>query len=135
MLHLEEDPATQETYAKLYDRADVTVYDSYLLVFQYATRHSLTKTAFNELLQLISVHLPTSAPFPKSVHRIQSFFQDLFPHTAPVVHEFCSFCLSPLSGDEICSTPNCRGIDKGQFTSLPLTPQLKKMMEGTYSLL
>ena len=51
VLDLEEDPATQEAYAKLYDRADVTVYDSYLL----------TKTAFNKLLQLISVHLPASA--------------------------------------------------------------------------
>lgn len=100
---LEEDSAIREAHAKLYEMADVTVYDSYLLAFQYATRHSLTKTAFAELLQLISVHLPTSAPFPKSTHRIKSFFQGLFPHAAPVVHEFCSFCLSPLSGDGICS--------------------------------
>ena len=129
---LEEYSSTREAYAKLYRMADVTIYDSYLLAFQYATRHSLTKTAFAELLQLISVHLPASAPFPKSVHRIKTFFSDLFPHASPVVHEFCSFCLSPLSGDEVCSMPNCRGVDKGQFISLPLGPQLKKLMEGMY---
>ena len=132
---MEEDSATREANAKLYAIADVSVYDSYLLTFQYATRHSLTKTAFAELLQLISVHLPTMAPFPKSVHRIKSFFQDLFSHTNPNVHEFCSFCLSPLSGDEVCSTPHCRGVDKGQFITLPLAPQLKKMMEGMNALM
>ena len=34
VLDLEEDPATQDAYAKLYDRTDVTSYDSYLLAFQ-----------------------------------------------------------------------------------------------------
>lgn len=47
---LEEDSSTREAYTKLYRMADVTIYDSYLLAFQYATRHSLTKTAFAELL-------------------------------------------------------------------------------------
>lgn len=81
MSDLEEDSAIKDVYAKLYEMADVTVYDSYLLAFQYATRHSLTKTAFAELLQLLSVHLPTSAPFPKSVHRINFFFFKIYFRT------------------------------------------------------
>ena len=32
-----EDSSTREAYSKLYKMADVTVYDSYLLPFQYAT--------------------------------------------------------------------------------------------------
>ena len=127
---LEEDSAIREANAKLYELADVTVYDSYLLAFQYATRHSLTKTAFAELLQLISMHLPTSAPFPKCAQDKEIF--SIFISTHHSCYSRVLLRLSPLSGDGICSTPDCHGVDKGQFISLPLAPQLKKMMEGMH---
>ena len=44
----------------LYDGADITVFQSYFLLFQYAVGHSLTSKAFSELLQLLTVRRSTS---------------------------------------------------------------------------
>lgn len=45
----------------LYPDSQLSSFQSLLLVFQYAIRHSLIKKAFTELLQLLSVHLPPGA--------------------------------------------------------------------------
>ena len=118
---------------KLYESADVTVFESYLLAFQYAIRHRLTKTAFTELLQLIAVHLPSSTQYPKSVSTVKGFSLELFPYANPIMHKFCTYCLSTTVGDcDLCSTPDCQGDELGQFISVPLAPQLKNMMESKY---
>lgn len=57
----------------LYPGSHVSVFQSQLLVFQYALRHGLTTKAFTELLQLLSVHLPQNAAIPKSVHSLKRF--------------------------------------------------------------
>ena len=115
----------------LYEGADITIFESYLLALQYATRHSLTKKAFEELLQLISIYIPASAQAPRSCHKLKRFFCGLFPGTSPIVHYYCSFCHSRLLEQESnCSTNGCPGNDKGQFISVPLGPQIKRIMEG-----
>ena len=53
----------------LYDGARINVIDSYILMLQYALKHSLTKKAFEKLIKLISVNLPTDANMPKSIHQ------------------------------------------------------------------
>lgn len=45
----------------LYDGAELSVFDSYLLLYQYAIRHSITQKAFSELITLVSAHLPKEA--------------------------------------------------------------------------
>lgn len=114
----------------LYDNAEISVFESHLLCFQFAIRHSLTAKAFSELLQLLSVHLPSSSMAPKSIYQLKSFFLNLFPHASPTVHSYCAFCLS-LCGDEgFCSTERCEGGSKEEFISIALTPQLKRIIEG-----
>ena len=49
------------------------LFESHLLCFQFAIRHSLTAKVFSELLQLLLVHLPSSSMAPKSIHRLKSF--------------------------------------------------------------
>ena len=51
---LDED---NELKAPLYDGADVSVLDSYLLVYQLALKHGLSKIAIDELIRLLSTHL------------------------------------------------------------------------------
>ena len=70
----------------LYDGSEITVFDSYFLVFQFAVRHSLTGTAFSELLQLIKVHLPPSSRAAKSLFILKNYFLKLFPHSQCVSH-------------------------------------------------
>ena len=115
----------------LYEGADITVFESYLLAFQYATRHSLTKKAFEELLQLISIHIPPSAQAPRSVYQLKRFFCGMFPSASPTIHYYCTFCQSKLTEQESnCTTNGCPGKEKGQFISVPLGPQIKRIMEG-----
>ena len=106
----------------LYQGAGLTVFQSYLLVFQYAVRHSLTTKAFTELLMLLSVHAPQGAHVPKSVHKLKSFFVQAFPeakmHSTPIL------LLLPK-----CTGNGCGGGPPLDFITIPLGPHIKRMME------
>ena len=62
----------------LYDRVRISVIDSYILILHYALKHSLTKKAFEELIKVISVHLPTVGNVPKSVYQFKNFSSKSF---------------------------------------------------------
>ena len=115
----------------LYQGAGLTVFQSYLLVFQYAVRHSLTTKAFTELLMLLSVHAPQGAHVPKSVHKLKSFFVQAFPEAKCIPHPYCSYCQRPLASlDTKCTGNGCGGGPPLEFITIPLGPQIKRMMEG-----
>ena len=78
------------TEALLYPGADLSTLQSYLLLFQFAIRHSLTSKAFTELLQLLIVHLPRGACIPRSVHSFKRFFVDSFPESRAIQHSYGS---------------------------------------------
>ena len=120
----------KDIHSLLYRHADVTVFQSYILAFQYSMKHSPTQSALSDLLDLIKVHLPQDTSYLKSVYEMKGFFMNLFPHAAPMIHEYCSYCLSALSSNGVCAMPNCPGTTKGQFITIPLTPQLRRMFEG-----
>lgn len=124
--------AIGDVHSLVYGHADVTVFQSYLLVFQYSMKHSLTKSALSDLLQLIKVHLPQNTSYLSSVHQMKEFFTKLLPHATPLVHQYCSYCLSALPSNGACAMANCPGTTKGQFITIPLTPQLKRIFEGVY---
>ena len=42
------------TTTPLYEESKITVFDAYLMLFHYATKHSLTQRAFTDLLQVVS---------------------------------------------------------------------------------
>ena len=103
----------------LYLNAQLTA-QSRLLVFQYSLQHSLTKKAFTELLQLLPVHLPTKAAIPSSVYGLKQEFIEAFPEAVAEQHHYCS-------------SQNCQGGSSGGaaavFITIPLRPQLKRIME------
>lgn len=111
----------------LYAEARLTSLQSSLLVFQYAIRHSLTTKAFTELLQLLSVHLPKGASIPKSVYQLKQNFLRAFPESQAILHYFCECCKTPLS---TLSSDDCGQCSPATFITVPLGPQVKKMMEG-----
>ena len=92
----------------LYDNAKISIDESHLLCFQFAIKHSLTTKAFSELLQLLTVHLPSPSMAPKSIYQLKSFFVDLFPHASPSL-SYCAVCLSLLDQEGFCSTESCQG--------------------------
>ena len=114
----------------LYEGSEMTVYESHLLLFQFAVRHGLSSKAFEELLQVVSAHLPETAKSPKSVHRLKRFFCKLFPDLRTREHQYCSCCLQLLEEGTPCDNDNCASAKIEKFITVPLKPQLKKKIEG-----
>jgi hypothetical protein len=116
---------------QLYPGAELSTFQCYLLVFQYAIQHSLTTKAFTELLQLIAVHLPKGAATPRSVHNLKRFFVESYPELQPIRHHYCSCCQRPLpSESSICSGRGCSGGNLATFITIPAGPQLKRVLKG-----
>ena len=117
----------------LYRDAELTALQSQLLIFQYAVRHSLTKKALTELLQLLSVHLPSKASIPTSVHMLKNHIIEAFPEATAEEHYYCNVCQRLLqSGTQQCQGGGCSGGSPASFITLPLGPQLKRLMEGMF---
>lgn len=121
---------TSLTASPLYETSKITVFDGYLLLFHYVTKHSLTHRAFTELLQLVSAFLPSSVQIPRSVHRLKQLFSNVFPHSQPTIHYYCDVCLASTSQGSVCTTVGCYGRRQGTFLTVSIGPQIKKMMEG-----
>ncbi len=110
----------------LYPDSALTVFQSYLLVFQYTVRHSLTSKAFAELLQFLAVHTPPGARIPKSVHMLKRFFLEAFPQAKSNTHLYCSVCQRSLpTMDSKCTGNGFSGGSPAEFITIPLGPQIK----------
>ena len=115
----------------LYAGSPISTLQSHLLIFQYAVRHGLITKAFTELLQLLLVHLPQEATIPKTVYNLKRFFVDAFPEAEAVQQYYCSLCQRPLqSQTERCFGNGCSGGNCSVFITIPVAPQIKRMMEG-----
>lgn len=131
----QEPIAKPESEQLLYDGADLTVMDSYLLLYQFSLRHCLTKQAFSELISLVDTHLPRSAKTVSSVYMIRKFFEANFNHIESVVHTYCSKG-HRLSDDSEAATTTCKNRDCGVMNSnrtflyVSIEQQLKNKLEG-----
>lgn len=124
--------SNQSNSQPLYEGApsDLTIFKSYLLLFQYAVRHSLTAKALQELLHLISVFLPSGAMLPKSVHQLKALFTELFPEQQPKLQNYCSVC-HRLYDDEGHALCTCHaGVS--QFVTVSVAAQLKSRLESKF---
>ena len=84
--------ALPEFTTSLYKGADLSVLDSYILLYEYALRHSLTKQAFAELISLVSVHLPRSAHCATTFHMLKKYFIEHFNDTSSEAKKYCTHC-------------------------------------------
>ena len=117
--------------ALLYPGSDLSTYQSNLVLFQFAIRHSLTTKAFTELLQLLCVYLPRGAAIPRSVHSLKRYFIDSFPESQARKYYYCSCCQRPLeSASARCFGTGCTGGTAAVFITVPVGTQIKRMMEG-----
>ena len=119
-----------ESKTPLYPDSQVTILDSYILLYEYSLRHSLTKEAFKELLQLITIHMPLNAKSAKSVYLLQSFFEKHFNDTKGECFYYCSKCHRSVDEGALC--PSGCSTTIGKFLYVPVEPQLKRRLEGMY---
>ena len=68
--------ALSEFHTPLYEGAELSVLDSYLLLYQYALRHCLMKQAFMELISLVDTHVPKDAKTASSLYKLRKFFEE-----------------------------------------------------------
>lgn len=118
-----------ESKTPLYPGSDVTILDSYILLYEYALRHSLTKEAFKELIQLVTVHMPSNAKSAKSVYLLQKFFEKHFNDTKGKCYYYCMKCHRTLE-DEGAQCPSGCEARINKFLYVPIEAQLKRRLEG-----
>lgn len=77
--------------------------DSYLLLYQFFLRHSLSKKVFSELISLVSVHLPemTSQKAARSLYQLRQFFVTQFSDLIASSERYCSKCHFLYESDSI----------------------------------
>lgn len=111
----------------LYDGAKLSTWDSYLLIMKYALRHSLTKQAVKDLLDLVGMHLPTTSMM--SLYRLKKFFLNLYEDISFSTHCCCSMCHSPLDDADATCRNGCDS-DSTHFLTISVEAQLKRKLEG-----
>ena len=113
----------------LYDGASIRVVDSYLLLFQFSLRHGLSGVGFQDLVKLVSVHLPiTSNGTGLSTHTLEKYFAEQL-NIKPQLKLYCDHCLRLFEDGGKC--PNDCDHGMKQFIYVPVANQLKSKLEGT----
>lgn len=113
----------------LYENAPLTILDSYLLLYQYALKNSLTKEAFSGLISLVAAHLPPNAKAATSMYRLKKFFDEKLSQVQSCHHSYCTKCLALLEDAE-CK--NDCGETIHQFLEVSLEIQLKTKLESKF---
>ena len=115
----------------LYTGAKLTVLDSYLLLYQFFLRHSLSKKAFSELITLISVHLPetTSQNAARSLYQLRQLFVTQFSDLIASPERYCSKCHFLYENDADDCPHGC-GQPFQRFWVVSIAAQIKRMLEG-----
>lgn len=117
----------EEYETPLFEGSQVTVFDSYLLLYQFSLKHSLTKLAFQELIDLVNLHLPTARI--STLYKLQKFFVEHFQLGKPISKLYCQQCHHLMKSGEStcpneCDTTTCR------FVSVPIKQQVKRILES-----
>ena len=113
----------------LYEGSDVTTWECYLRTMYFSLRHSLTKEAVKDLLELICFFVPTK--HISTVHKLKKAFLDTYEDISFSSNYCCSSCHQPFqSREDSCD----KGCDTGyiDFLTIPLEAQLRRKMQGTY---
>ena len=127
---ISNESSNDEMYQPVYPGAELTVLESYLLLFQYSLRHSLTKKAFSELLEVVGAHLPSGKM--TSSYKLTKYFSELFSDINADNHYCCSNCYQPLPNDSDTCTNECHA-NALDFIKIPIGPQIKRRLEGLYN--
>ena len=120
-----------EFHTPLYEGADLTILDSYLMLYQFALRHCITDTAFSELISLVDTHVPKDAKSATSLYKLRKFFESNFNNLGSQLYTYCTKCHRLLGDPDLTMCPSgCGGSQVNKFLYVPIQPQLKKKLEG-----
>ena len=116
----------------LYEGSNFTTWDGYLRIMNFCLRHTLTKAAVSDLLELIASLLPVAKL--TSQYKLNKTFLDMYKDIFFVTHYCCLHCHCPLDkSDSSCEN----GCNDGhiEFLSISVGPQLQRKLQGDENLL
>ena len=124
----------------LYEGTDLTVLDSYLMLYQFSLRHCLSKQAFSELILLVDTHVPKNAKSVSSLYMLKKFFEKNLNQVPCETHRYCTRChymrvTSDTDAEDArspCGNPECGEMSSNTFLYIPVDYQLKTKLEGRH---
>ncbi|KAK3909500.1 Leucine--tRNA ligase [Frankliniella fusca] len=119
----------------LYYAAPITLNESMLSILTLAFTHNLSRSCLDDVLQLVSIHCPSSNVCKDNIRLFRKHFNK--SKSLVVKHYYCTTCFETLPGrDKICIRCNeHRGV--AFFVEVPILPQLEALYgrEGFKNLL
>ena len=125
--------ACNELSEPLYSGSSLSVRDSYLLLYTFSLRHSLSKKAFAELIRLVSAHLPASMSdkAARSLYQLRKYFMTKFCDLVASPYYYCQNCHYLFTDGHIICPQDCAVcVTPHRFWVAPISAQLKRMLEG-----
>lgn len=118
----------------LYENSRQTVHSSYTLIMLFVMKHSLSRDAFSDLLNLISSHLPEPSKFTTSVYKVKETLKKGTGFKEPVIHYYCGGCQEYLHEDKTCEKVICKRNDSKveEFYDLQILDQLNSLFKGNF---
>ena len=128
----EGDENDRDELKPLYPNAPLTVAESLLLIITFAIRHTLSGSALNDLLILISLHCISPNLCRKSLHQFQHFFCSI--KNPLVYHRYCSYCFLLVDDRHTVTCPNplcSRDLTQRNscsfFIEIPIASQIRNL--------
>ena len=126
--HTSASPTTDPLDQPLYDGAQMTVWDTYLLLMQHSLRHNLTKRAFSDLLKVVGTLLPRESF--TSYYRLRKFFMNEYEDLTLSRHFCCRACHTTIDNAQSLCPNGCEGSTSIEFLAVSVEAQLKRKLQG-----
>lgn len=109
----------------LFPGGEITEVAAFVSVLSLAHKHKLTYACLTDMLELISLMLPTPNGLCMTAQQLINKFVD-FKREA-IVHKCCGFCARLLAESSQCGKEECRAanLSDALFIEVPLDEQLK----------
>lgn len=119
--------AVDPLHQPLYDGADLTLWETYMLLMQHSVWHSLTRRAFGDLLKLVGMLLTSKSKV--SYYKLQKYFLDLYGNVGFTKRYCCARCHSSLTTKE-ATCPSEYKSTPTEFLTMSVESQLTRNFEG-----
>ena len=131
-----EDVCAQSESDLLYSDAPITTTSSVVLLLSFASKHKLTREAFNDLLVVIEAHCPQPNNCKTTVKKVLDFVSQSKGEI--VKHYFCEYCKAYHGRCKAEVSGNCNICQKelsttcGYFIEVPIVKQLQNFFSGEH---
>ena len=111
---------------QFYPGSPLSVFLVSILIITFVFKHKLTKSAWGDLLKLISALIPNMNKALSSVHTIKVLIGKIFDCINPIEIKYCSRCLNAVAGEH-CQDKGCRKAKVNTFLDLRPEEKLKQL--------